>query len=70
MKFVDQVTAMEQRASELGMPKKLYYIFPDNPYLNAADLIEAEKLGLGDHLVTDLHVGSTGAALASLGRLP
>ena len=36
VKFVEQVRAMEQRATELGMPRQLYYIFPDNPYLHAA----------------------------------
>ena len=32
-----------------------------NGYLNATDLAKAAKLGLGDHLVADLHVGATGA---------
>jgi alpha-L-arabinofuranosidase len=58
--FVAQVTAMEERATAIGIPKTLHYIFPDNPYLKPTDLAAAEKLGLGDHLITDLHVGATG----------
>ena len=32
-----------------------------NGSLNATDLVKAAKLGLGDHLVADLHVGATGS---------
>eukprot|EP01047_Picozoa_sp_COSAG01_P072234 COSAG01_NODE_11433_length_1936_cov_1.706042_1_plen_102_part_10 len=60
-RFIDQVTAMEARASELGMAKQLYYLFPHNTYLEPADLAAAEALGLGDHLLLDIHVHATGA---------
>lgn len=56
---------MEAKATELGMPKTLYYLFPDNSYLNTTDLAKAEALGLGEHLVVDLHVGATGAPAAA-----
>lgn len=56
---------MEAKATELGMPKTLFYLFPDNSYLNATDLARAEALGLGEHLVVDLHVGATGAPAAA-----
>ena len=64
-RFVEQVAAMEAKATELGMPKTLYYLFPENSYLNATDLAKAEALGLGEHLVVDLHVGATGAPAAA-----
>jgi hypothetical protein len=64
-RFVEQVAAMEAKATELGMPKTLFYLFPDNSYLNATDLAKAEALGLGEHLVVDLHVGATGAPAAA-----
>lgn len=43
------------------MAKKLYYIFPQNGYLNQADGDRAEALGLKDHLLADMHVGFGGA---------
>eukprot|EP00051_Salpingoeca_urceolata_P021197 m.328061 g.328061 ORF g.328061 m.328061 type:complete len:807 (-) comp19750_c0_seq31:149-2569(-) len=59
--FVEQVAAMEARARTVGMGGKLYYMFPQNKYLNPADLAKAEALGLKDHLLADLHVGGGGA---------
>ncbi len=59
--YVDQVAAMEQRAHSVGMGGKIYYMFPSNGYLNDADGDRAEQLGLGDHLLADLHVGGGGA---------
>ena len=61
-RFVEQVKAMEERATALGMPSELYYLWPSNgPYLNATDLAKAEALGLGEHLVIDVHSLATGA---------
>jgi hypothetical protein len=59
--WVDQVAAMEQRAAQLGLADTITYMFPDNNGPNKADAARAEALGLGDHLVSDLHVGAGGA---------
>eukprot|EP01062_Namystynia_karyoxenos_P003544 TRINITY_DN11283_c0_g1_i1.p1 TRINITY_DN11283_c0_g1~~TRINITY_DN11283_c0_g1_i1.p1 ORF type:complete len:833 (+),score=275.17 TRINITY_DN11283_c0_g1_i1:84-2501(+) len=61
-KYVEQVRAMEKRASELGKGGEMYYIFPNNgKYLTDQDGEDAEMLGLKDHLLSDLHVGAGGA---------
>lgn len=69
VRFVDQVVAMERRATEVGIEGQLRYIFPGNPpwpawpYLNDSDGARAEALGLGGRLLADLHVqGSYGGA--------
>eukprot|EP00048_Salpingoeca_helianthica_P022073 m.16259 g.16259 ORF g.16259 m.16259 type:complete len:806 (-) comp6848_c0_seq2:62-2479(-) len=59
--WVDQVTAMEEKLVELGMGGQFTYLFPDNGGPNAVDAARAEKLGLGDRLVSDIHVGAGGA---------
>jgi hypothetical protein len=58
--YIEQVAAMEARAALLGMPRFLYYLFPDNVFLNKGDdLARAKALGLdglGDHMVMDIHL--------------
>ena len=56
-----QVKAMEERATKLGKPKYFYYMSPNNAnWLNASQSEEVELLGLGDHVVSDMHVGAGG----------
>ena len=56
-----QVKAMEERATQLGKPKFFYYMSPNNAnWLNASQSAEVEALGLGDHVVSDMHVGAGG----------
>ena len=56
-----QVKAMEERATKLGKPKFFYYMSPNNAnWLNASQSEEVESLGLGDHVVSDMHVGAGG----------
>jgi len=55
-----QVKAMEERAAKLGMAKKLYYMFPNNHGPKGEDSVMAASLGLGDHLVVDIHDGAMG----------
>jgi len=60
--YVDQVAAMEAKATELGMPKTLYYMFPQNGFLSPDDIAKAKSLNLpADHLIADIHDGGTGA---------
>lgn len=59
--WVDQVAAMEERAASLGLPHTITYMFPSNGGPNREDATRAEALGLGDMLVSDLHVGAGGA---------
>jgi alpha-L-arabinofuranosidase len=72
--FPAQVKAMEARAVKIGMPKHFYYISPNNAqWLNASQAAEVETLGLGDHVLSDMHVGSTGgveAAQTLFGKFP
>jgi len=59
--YPQQVQAMEARATKLGMPKHFYYMNPNNAkWLNAPDAAAVEALGLGDHVVSDMHVGAGG----------
>ena len=67
--FVDQVKAMEARAEALGMAKYFYYMFPCNGGVNSTDQGRAKALGLGDHLVVDIHDGATGGVGAAQGLL-
>lgn len=60
--YVEQAAAMEAKATELGMPDTLYYIFPQNGFLNPADIAKANSLGLpAPHLLADIHIGPGGA---------
>merc|ERR1712176_576597 len=63
--YVEQVKAMEERATKLGMAKTLHYMFPDNQGPNGPDSLKAAALGLGDHLVVDIHDGATGGVEAA-----
>ena len=55
-----QVRAMEERAP-IGKPKFFYYMSPNNAnWLNESQAVEVESLGLGDHVVSDMHVGAGG----------
>jgi hypothetical protein len=59
--YVDQVKAMEDRAVAIGKPNFFYYMSPNNAnWLNASQADEAEALGLGDRIVSDMHVGAGG----------
>ena len=65
--YVEQVAAMEARASKLGMAGKLTYMFPDNGFLNSTDIAKAKKLSprIDSSMVVDIHVGGGGAVEAS-----
>jgi len=63
--YVDQVEAMEARATELGLGEQFLYMFPDNGFLNSTDVQKASKLVekfpyIQSRMVVDLHVGSGG----------
>lgn len=58
--YIAQVTAMEERARSLGVDD-IHYIFPSNGGLAGDDVKAAAALGLGNKLVTDIHVGAGGA---------
>lgn len=52
---------MEERATKIGKPKFFYYMSPNNAnWLNVSQSAEVEALGLGDHVVSDMHVGAGG----------
>ena len=52
---------MEERATKIGKPKFFYYMSPNNAnWLNESQSEEVESLGLGDHVVADMHVGAGG----------
>jgi hypothetical protein len=52
---------MEAKAASLGHADEVYYMFPDNDGLNAADQAAAVAAGLPIHrIATDVHVGSAG----------
>ena len=60
--FPAQVKAMEARAAKLGKAKFFYYMSPNGGgWFNASQTAEVEALGLGDHVVADLHIGAGGA---------
>ena len=42
--YVEQVAAMEAKARELGIGKRLKYLFPQNNFLNKADIAKAVAL--------------------------
>jgi hypothetical protein len=59
---------MEERAAQLGMPKTLYYMSPNNGHwLKPADADAAEAIGIGDHLLSDEHVGGGGGVEEAVG---
>jgi hypothetical protein len=52
---------MEERATKIGKPKFFYYISPNNgKWLNATDATAVEAMGLGDHVLSDMHVRAGG----------
>ena len=61
--YVDQVAAMEAKARELGVGRKIHYMFPMNSFLNDADIAKAVALEprIDSQLLADLHVGGGGA---------
>ena len=69
--YVDQVAAMEAKATALGVAGELKYIFP--AVLNDADVAKARALGIDEQLAIDMHVGAGGAvdtAKYEFGRRP
>lgn len=66
--WVEQVQAMEKRASSLGMAKTLHYYLSNGWGANFPSTTlakQAQALGLGDHLVWDIHVNDpSGTTLA------
>ena len=59
--FVDQVTAMEAKASQLQLGKQFNYLLSNgwgDRWPNATMAKQASALGLGDHLLWDIHVNS------------
>jgi len=59
--YPKQVAAMEARAVKIGKPKFFYYMMPDNAkWLNASQAAEVEAIGIGDHAVSDIHIGAGG----------
>lgn len=65
--FVDQVIAMEERSKAVNSPP-LYYMFPQNNGLNAADAQRALSAGVDtSRILADLHVGAGGAVEAAAG---
>ena len=66
-RFAAQVSAMESRATSLGMGQQLLYLSPNNAHwLDEPDAAAVEGLGLGDRVASDEHVGGGGGvALAA-----
>ena len=58
---------MENKARELGIGKTLYYLFPQNGFLNDADIRKAAALQprLDSQLLADLHIGGGGAVASA-----
>ena len=54
---------METKARELGIGKTLYYLFPQNGFLNDTDISKAAVLEprLDSQMLADLHIGGGGA---------
>ena len=65
---------MEERAAKIGKPNTLYYLSPNNgKWLNPDDAAAVEKLGLGDHVMSDMHVGAGGGVAVAetlFGKFP
>lgn len=60
--WVAQASAMEAKATELGMPGVFRYMFPTNTGLNAADAAAAQAAGIPVHnIMPDIHIGAGGA---------
>ena len=60
---------MEEKARELGIGKTLFYMFPQNTFLNATDIKKAAALTprVDSQMLADLHVGAGGAVSAAEG---
>ena len=41
--YVEQVSAMEAKATALGMAEMLFYMFPQNKFLSTADIAKASQ---------------------------
>ena len=67
--YVDQVAAMEKKAASLGMPKTIFYMFPQNGFLNDTDIAKASKITprIDGQMVADIHIGGGGAVEAARG---
>ena len=54
---------MEKRASSLGMPRTLFYMFPQNGFLNSDDIAKASAISprIDSQMVADIHIGGGGA---------
>jgi len=68
--YVDQVAAMEAKATSLGLGGDLKYIFPNNGhFLSDDDLAKASHLQprLDSQMLSDFHVGAGGALNAAAG---
>uniref|UniRef100_A0A7S3BW04 Alpha-L-arabinofuranosidase 1 catalytic domain-containing protein n=1 Tax=Haptolina ericina TaxID=156174 RepID=A0A7S3BW04_9EUKA len=65
--FVEQVEAMEKRATALGKRGELRYLFPSNNFLSDSDIAKAEKLSprLDAQMLVDLHVLGGGGVTAA-----
>ena len=65
--YVEQVAAMEAKAVELGIGGTFHYMFPQNNFLNQADLTKAAALSprLDSQMVADVHIGGGGAVEAA-----
>ena len=65
--YDEQVAAMEAKAVELGMGGTFHYMFPQNNFLNQADLTKAAALipRLDSQMVADVHIGGGGAVEAA-----
>eukprot|EP00658_Telonema_sp_P-2_P038649 TRINITY_DN27689_c0_g1_i2.p1 TRINITY_DN27689_c0_g1~~TRINITY_DN27689_c0_g1_i2.p1 ORF type:complete len:676 (-),score=152.23 TRINITY_DN27689_c0_g1_i2:251-2278(-) len=65
--YVEQVTAMQAKATEIGKTDKMYYMFPNNNFLNSTDMAKASQLSprIDDQLLADIHIGGGGAVEAA-----
>jgi hypothetical protein len=69
--WISIVAAMEAKAIELGLGGTFYYIYPDSFGVPDAQLAEAERLGLRDRIIADIHNAGSGgvnSAMAVFGR--
>ena len=66
-RYVEQVEAMEARATALGKRGELKYLFPSNGFLSDADAAKAATLSprLDSQMLADLHVGGGGGVAAA-----
>eukprot|EP01050_Picozoa_sp_SAG11_P006240 SAG11_NODE_477_length_9118_cov_3.513582_2_plen_361_part_00 len=60
--FAEQVSAMEARATKLGLARTMFYLNPGNGrWLQPDAAAKIESLGIGDHAAMSQHVGAGGA---------